>query len=273
MSDPVTPVTQDELHAFVDGELPADRREAVLAWLETHPEDAALVAAWRAQAEAIRARYAGIAGEQIPDRLKLDRLTQNRWRWRGIAAAAVLVAFAIGGFAGWMARGASAAAPDGFELFGAEALAAHRLYIGEVRHPIEVNAGEAHLLPWLSRRLGTQIRAPELAAFDLRLLGGRLLPGTNGPAALFMYENGSGERFTLYCSRLEAARSGLRYTSNENFGAIHWVEGGYGYVISGPNDKPRLKTLARSAYEQMENRTPPAPNRSSSSQLISRRGS
>ena len=34
-----------------------DRRDAVEAWLANHPDDAARVAAWRAQAEAIRARY------------------------------------------------------------------------------------------------------------------------------------------------------------------------------------------------------------------------
>ncbi|MBZ0140510.1 MAG: anti-sigma factor, partial [Pseudorhodoplanes sp.] len=66
-----TPVTPDELHAFVDGELPVDRRDAVEAWLANHPEDAALVHAWRAQAEAIRARYATIVNEPVPARLRV----------------------------------------------------------------------------------------------------------------------------------------------------------------------------------------------------------
>ena len=266
MNDTHTPVTQDELHAYVDGELPADRQEAVAAWLLAHPDDAALVAAWRAQAEAIRARFGAVASEPVPARLKLDRLMRNGRRWRGIAAAAAIAAFIIGGVAGWLARGASAAAPDSFELFSSDALAAHRLYIGEVRHPIEVGATEAHLLPWLSRRVGTSIRAPELSSFDLKLLGGRLLPGMNGPAALFMYESGSGERLTLYCSKLAAPQMGLRYNANESFAAVHWVEGGYGYVVSGPANKQRLKSIARAAYEQMENRAPP-PRRSSAARM------
>ena len=93
------------------------------------------------------------------------------------------------------------------QLFTSDALGAHRLYIGEVRHPIEVKAEEAHLLPWLSRRLGTTLRAPDLGAFGLKLLGGRLLPGLSSPAALFMYEGANGERFTIYCSKLEAPRT------------------------------------------------------------------
>ena len=77
MIDHNTPVTEDELHVYVDGELPADRREAVEAWLSSHPEDAARVAAWRAQAEAIRARYGGVINEPVPDRLALERIMRK----------------------------------------------------------------------------------------------------------------------------------------------------------------------------------------------------
>ena len=120
MVDQNTPVTEDELHVYVDGELPADRRDAVETWLSNHPEDAARVAAWRAQAEAIRARYGAVIHEPIPDRLTLSRITRNRRSWSTIAAAAAIVAFFAGGVAGWVARGASAAAPSAVEVFTAE---------------------------------------------------------------------------------------------------------------------------------------------------------
>lgn len=271
MTDYVSPVTEGELHVYVDGELPADRREAVERWLATHPEDAALVAAWRAQADAIRARYGDVVNEPVPNRLVLSRIMRTRRSWSAVAAAATIAAFIVGGVGGWVARGASGGAPNEVEAFTAEAIDAHKLYIGEVRHPIEVKAEEDHLLPWLSRRVGTTLRAPELGAFDLKLLGGRLLPGVVGPAALFMYESASGERFTIYCSRLNESRTSLRYDANGSFGAVHWIEGGYGWVVSGPTDKERLKTIATAAYDQVENRT--APSRSSSNQLMSRRGS
>jgi anti-sigma factor RsiW len=272
-NDRNSPVTELDLHSYVDGELPVERRALVEAWLSSHPEDAARVAAWRAQADAIRAHFGGVAGETIPDRLTLKRIMRNRRSWRAIAAAAAVAAFIVGGVAGWMGRGASAAAPSLAEHFTAEARGAHKLYIGEVRHPIEVKAGEAHLLPWLSRRVGTTLRAPDLGAFDLKLLGGRLLPGVGGPAALFMYESTSGERFTIYCSRLNQARTAFRYDASDNFGAVHWIESGFGWVISGPNDKTRLKSIASAAYDQLEQRSPAIPARSSADQLISRRGS
>src|SRR5438477_6813444 len=88
MVDHNTSVTEDELHVYVDGELPADRREAVETWLAGHPDDAARVAAWRTQAEAIRARYGAVIHEPLPDRLTLRRIMRSRRAWGAAAAAA-----------------------------------------------------------------------------------------------------------------------------------------------------------------------------------------
>jgi anti-sigma factor RsiW len=267
------PVTEGELHVYVDGELPEERRQAVENWLASHPEDAARVAAWRAQADAIRAHYGAVAKEPVPDRLTLDRITRRRRSWAAVAMAASLAAFVVGGVTGWVARGASAAAPSAFEMFAADALGAHRLYIAEVRHPIEVTATESHLGPWLSRRLGTSFRAPDLQAFGLKLLGGRLLPGPNGPAALYMYEGSTGERYTLYASKLPGPRTALHYRTADRFAAAHWVEGEIGYVLSGPADKERLGQVAQVIYEQLEQQRAPSRERTDIDQLISRRGS
>jgi anti-sigma factor RsiW len=125
-------------------------------------------------------------------------------------------------------------------------------------------------MPWLSRRVGTPLRAPDLESFSLKLLGGRLLPGPIGPAALFMYENPGGERYTLYCSKSIAPRTALRYQPADGVAAVQWIENDIGYVVSGPADRERLIKIAQTAYEQMENR---APTRSSADQLISQRGS
>jgi anti-sigma factor RsiW len=248
------PVTEDELHALVDGELPADRRADVEAWLADHAEDAARVAAWRTQGELIRLKYGAVADEPLPQRFSLERLARNGRPWRKVAMAAAVAAFAAGGLSGWLVRGAWDGAPAARTVV-AEALEAHRLYIAEVRHPIEVPADAGHLMPWLSRRVGHQLRAPDLESFGLKLIGGRLLPGPKSPAALFMYESPSGERFTLYCARATSpAETALRYRASGQVAAFYWVEGEFGYVVSGPADRDRLQKVAESAYEQMESR-------------------
>src|SRR5215467_9343773 len=97
MIDNDAPILEAELHAYVDGELPADRRAAVEAWLAAHPQDAARVAAWQAQADLIKARYAGLAQEPILPRLDVDRLARIDRRRPLLAIAAVLIAFVLGG--------------------------------------------------------------------------------------------------------------------------------------------------------------------------------
>lgn len=276
MIDRHSPVTDDELHAFVDGQLPAEQFAAVEAWLVAHPEDAARIATWRAQADVIRLRFGEAADEAIPERLKLNTLLRSGGRWRAIAAAFAAFAFLIGGLSGWMARSTTevvAAAGDPADQIAQEALSAHKLYIAEVRHPIEVGAGEAHLMPWLSRRVGTNLRVPDFSPFDFKLLGGRLLPGPSSPAAMLMFENGNGDRVTFYSTKVEGPQMSFRYLQSDNVAAIRWVESGYTFVVSGNADKARLKELARAAYEQLENRAPPPPpNRSSSDPATARKG-
>jgi anti-sigma factor RsiW len=252
MTNPKIPVTEDELHAYVDNELPAERRGDVEAWLAAHPDDAERVRSWRAMAEALHARYDSIADEPVPKRLEIERLVRQPRKWFYGAIAATLVAFSAGGGVGWLARGASAS-PSAFQNFTVDALDAHRLYVVEVRHPVEVPGSErAHLQQWLTKRCGWDVRAPELGETGLKLVGGRLLPGPSGPASFLMYESASGERFTIYTARAATVTTQMRYATQDNDGALFWAERGVGYVVSGGSDRARLTQVARLVYDQTE---------------------
>ena len=257
MIDRDSPVTEEELHAFVDGELPDDRLEAVTDWLATHADAAALIGAWRAQADSIRARYGAVVNEPVPDRLKLDQVLRRERAggrtYAAVAAAAAIVVFVFGGAVGWFAHGASAAAPSGFDKFTAEALDAYKLYVVEVRHPVEVPGSERpHLTQWLSKRLGSELRIPDLQSIGLKLVGGRLLPGPTGAAAFYMYEGPSGERFTIYCANATTTQTALRYRSKDSAAAFYWVDDKVAYVVSGPADRERLETVTKTVYEQVD---------------------
>ena len=253
MTDQNIPVTEDELHAYVDNELPAERHGAVEAWLAAHPGDAERVNSWRTMNEALHAKYDGIADEPVPARLSIDALAQTPRRWMMGAIAAALIAFAAGSGVGWMAHSASVRQSSMFANFTGDALDAHRLYAVEVRHPVEVAGSErAHLQQWLSKRCGYEVRAPELEATGLKLVGGRLLPGPTGPAAFLMYENTSGERFTIYASRAKTETTQMRYAVNDGNGALFWADRGVGYVVSGPTDRDRLNHVAQMVYDQNE---------------------
>ena len=252
MTDPRIPVTEDELHAYVDNELPGERRSDVEAWLASHHEDAERVQSWRAMADALHARYDQVANEPVPKRLELERLAQQPRRWIYGTIAASFVAFLAGGGAGWVAHGASAT-PSTFQSFTVDALDAHKLYVVEVRHPVEVPGSErAHLQQWLTKRCGWDVRAPELSATGLKLVGGRLLPGPTGPASFLMYEGASGERFTVYTAKVKTEATQMRYVAKDNEGALFWTDHGVGYVVSGGSDRERLTQVARLVYDQSE---------------------
>src|SRR6266496_440867 len=102
MSDPKIPVTEDELHAYVDNELPTERRGDVEAWLTAHPDDAERVQSWRTMAEMLHSRYDIVLDEAVPKRLEIERLVQQPRRWLYGAAAAALLAFVAGGGVGWI---------------------------------------------------------------------------------------------------------------------------------------------------------------------------
>jgi anti-sigma factor RsiW len=248
------PITEDELHAYADGFLPADRVAAVEAHLAAHPAEAARVADWRGQASAIRARWGGVGDEPVPERLRLENILLRASGSRRKIAIAASIALIVGALLGWFARdylGSNGNNREIARVLADAAIEAHRLYINEVRHPIEVRANEAHLLPWLSRRVGQPVRAPDLTAEGLTLLGGRLLPG---PTALIMYEGSGGDRITVTCARTEKPReTAFKWRHVGDIGALAWMESGLAFVVAGPADRERLDRIARrvhAAYER-----------------------
>jgi len=257
MTDRDLPVSEEELHAYVDGELAMDRKAAVEAWLASHPEDLARVDAWRSLADAIRTRYGAVATEPVPARLSLRQIEHAGRSWRGMAAAVAAAAFVVGGLAGWMAR-TFVAPPAAAATLTADAFEAYKLYVVEVRHPVEVpGSEEAHLTQWLSKRVGYALRIPNLQGVGLKLVGGRLLPGpSGGAAAFFMYESGTGERFTLYSTRTNTPDTQLRYNTDGPVGALYWSDRDIAYVVNGEAPQDRLHKVAETAYAQLEQ--PPA---------------
>jgi anti-sigma factor RsiW len=251
------PVTELDLQAYADGKLPEERRAAVAAWLAAHPEDAERIESYRRLAEELRSTYDAVLDEPVPERL---RHVVRPASVRGYARVAVwvLLGVALGALAGWQLhamRGAPVPASDAAASMARRAAVAHATYSPEVRHPVEVGADqEAHLVTWLSKRLGTQLRAPKLEGVGYSLVGGRLLPGDNGPVAHFMYQCNRGTRVTLYVrSDMASNRStAFRYAREGSVGVFYWVDGRSGYALSsGDISKEDLLNVANAAYQQL----------------------
>ena len=65
----IPPVTEADLHAFVDGRLPAERQVEIAAYLAARPEDAQRLEAYRAHKRELHALFDPVLDEQPPQRL------------------------------------------------------------------------------------------------------------------------------------------------------------------------------------------------------------
>jgi anti-sigma factor RsiW len=133
-----------------------------------------------------------------------------------------------------------------------DAIAAHRTFSVETRHPVEVGANEeAHLVQWLSKRLGHQLIVPDLSALGFQLMGGRLLPADSGPAAWFMYEDGKGTRLSCYYLVVDVAgETEFQFRDQNGVNAFYWVDDGLAYAITANAPRHMLLKVAEIVYRQ-----------------------
>ena len=261
MNSEVPGISEFDLHALVDGQLQAQRREAVEAYLETDPEAASRVEEWRLQKRELKALFDPIMSEPVPPGLLAPPVRHPRQLPGWLRHAAMAVLYVSAGAAGThlvSGPGPAATAPGPAQAstltFVDQAALAHAVYTPEVLHPVEVRADQqAHLVKWLSKRLQHPLKAPDLGERGLHLVGGRLLPGEKGPAAQFMYENEQGQRLTLFVrSDLEKSHdSAFRFSHRDGVSVFYWIDDHLGYALSGTMEREPLLDLATLIYAQI----------------------
>jgi anti-sigma factor RsiW len=255
MSDLGRPITEEELHAYVDQQLEAERQPAVHRYLQEHPDVAERVAAYRAQREALRAALGGVAAEPIPAHLDLQRLIQERLgrrraSWR--IAASVVLAFGLGGAGGWFLHGGLPPPTSSLTLLTQEAVANHMVYTADRRRPTELGAEQRDdLARWVSNRLNHPVAPPGLSADGYRYMGGRLAATPDGPAGMFMYEDAQGVRLTVFVLPMGAAHSApIQHVDFANVDGCAWIDKGVGYTVVGKLPPAELRRLAEQVRQQ-----------------------
>ncbi|SAL50693.1 transmembrane transcriptional regulator (anti-sigma factor) [Caballeronia sordidicola] len=239
---PESNASADELRAlsaFIDDESTDAERAETAARIARDPASAATVAAYRAQDNALRALFAATTDQE-------PQVVVVRPRRRYLMAASWLAVGIACGFLMHMLLPVidrDRPAPT----FAQRADIAYAVYAPEQRHAVEVAASqEDHLVTWLSKRLNRTLTIPSLHEYGFELVGGRLLPGEDGPAAQFMYQNASGERLTLYMTsstgkrREEYAIRMLRDGARRTF---YWTTEQAGYALSGQIGEAKLRAI------------------------------
>lgn len=240
------PIREDLLHAYVDELLAPAERAQVARYLAENPDEERRVASYQRQRELLRAAFQDIVHEPIPERLSLTRF--RNWAhplWR---VAAVLLWISFGGILGWLARSEYAPSPPAptaeMDLVQ-RARMAHVIYTAENRRAVEVPASqEQAMITWLSKRMNAAVRVPNLSEFGFEALGGRLLPGSHGPACQIMYQNADGKRLTIYLARADGKPRPLRFGDDDVVHVVFWSDGTLAFAVSGELNNELLARIA-----------------------------
>lgn len=247
-----TPITDADLHAYVDGQLSPTRQKEIEEYLASHPEDAARVKDYQRVNEGLQQLYNPVLEEPIPAQLTV------RPSRKLLRVAAISAWLSIGAVIGWSLNTPTvmvqlAGGPVQQDLVKPAAFA-HEIYSVEVHHPVEVTADhEQHLVKWLSKRLHTEIHAPSLVGHGFKLIGGRLLPSTNRMAAQFMYEREDGMRLTMYARRgaWKNNETSFRIGQEGSLTIFYWIDGPMGYALVGELNRDELMKISNTIYQQI----------------------
>lgn len=282
-------VDESELHAFVDGELDAERRRRIEDHLHRSPEDATLVEGWRRQNAALRAAFASAAKEPLPASLRRSKSEMGRSFGSGVnwarfspskasslrsmrrsdtsrklrrrpaiavsvmtlVAGAIVAGAALLAFTGPATPPEKAARVAAAPGFVTRAHIAYSTFAQDAR-PVEMGVDQkTELADWLAERAGSGV-LPDLTAAGLDLLGGRLVPGVAGPAGLLLYQTRSGARVGLYFERAGAESASAEHPrATPGLLAVEWRAAGLAYVLLGPLSGEAGRAAAESAASQL----------------------
>jgi anti-sigma factor RsiW len=271
------PVSEVELHGFVDGDMDRGRREAVQAFLAASPADAARVETWRRQNETICAAFAPV--ETGAWSLPLSPSAEGRaatghaaggqaeasgshtWRERwfarliglSFASGALLVASAA--YLADLVNPPDAAPPsserpspasmnDPFVTRAMSALRAFERPLGAVRlSPNSDGPGQDTAAPIL----------PNLPVEGLQLAGVRAMPGEQGQMSCLIYARPDAANIALCVEKAgDPGETVARTAGNFPSAAIHWRQRGANYALVGALPEAGLRSLADRVHAQVE---------------------
>ena len=237
-------IRDDDVHAYIDGELDAGRRQAVEVAVAQDAGLARRIAGYRADKARVNRVYGSLAGRPYPahwDRLiRADHFSRRRQRFQLTGAIAAALMLAIGTL-GIFHQGADVPSGDvveaALQVRDEAPVPPHDSV--EVGSLAQARAYDAQL----SRVAGVEVRVPDLHVMGYRVTGLRF---TNR-AAQVMYRDGRDRLFTLYIrpsngeTRFDQfARRGLR--------VCIWQDDRVSTVMIGPMSAAVMQRLASLTY-------------------------
>lgn len=226
---------ENDLLAYVDGQLDDAGRQWVEQYLRQNPQAAKKVAEWLDVNQ--RLRIALTQNQPLSDTARYEpqmirhKLRQRR-QMRLAMAFMLLLSLGGGGAAGWQCK---SIALQRATLPMEDAVHAYKLFTRDQLPMMDVAASNHDdMNNWLSRYFINGDMPPNFEKYGFKLLGGRLMATDQGPSALVVYQNAQGVRITFYIrpTGKTALKNGHRET--DNLMAQYWSDHRYNYAIISP---------------------------------------
>lgn len=261
-------VAEDDLQAYVDGQLDSRRRAAIESYLAANPRDAERLAAYRTQNIGLHAlldprpgsplkddklppRIAALAGALQAQLAEPEPRVAVSRRLRSLAASVALLAAA--GTAGWLSM---SELPSPSESPVATARQAALQPAGAATGG-NTAGGPHEVVTWLAQPGDGPTSVPRLESLGFKLTGEDVLQSDAGPAARLHYEDSSGQRVTL------TMRAGGK-TSERDFTLLRdgeaprfvWQDGQMAYSLAGGLGEDKLQRIAEAISNSLRSDQP-----------------
>ncbi|MBR0851607.1 anti-sigma factor [Bradyrhizobium diazoefficiens] len=241
------PPTEEELHAYLDGNLPQDRRTVVEQHLSSHPEDAERLEAYRADGEAIKRLFSG-AGRTVPVPAPFVRRRAIGMPayWRRVAVIALTLAGLVAGGMLWHHRGEDTR----WARLGNDAIAAH-LALETPQSAPAMTASLPAISRFLTDSIGQSRILKESADPAYTLVGSRLWTSADGPVAQLSFRLADGNLVTMLLQPWpRATDTPFRQVAQQSdLTTLAWVDDKIFCAVSGALPPAELERIARSIYE------------------------
>ena len=114
-----------------------------------------------------------------------------------------------------------------------------------------IASDSAQLVQWVSNRLKQPVKLPDLTGSSYRLMGGRLIATSHGPAAMFMYDDDRGDRLVVLTRPMASEQSApMAPHSGGDVSGFAWADGGMGYSLVGQAAAESLRPIANEVRKQ-----------------------
>ncbi|WP_370229543.1 anti-sigma factor [Cognatishimia sp.] len=236
---------EEQISAYLDAQMTPEQRATFQAEMAKDAELAARVQKW-ANTEALFAESIPTPSAAHLDALVASQTVANRTQRPLARVAAMLAVFAFGGICGYgLSQLTTQTSTTIIVQATMGATNSHRVFAAEKRHAVEVSADETeHLQTWLADRMGREMTVPNLSAFGLTFLGGRMLPFDDRAAAQYMYETADGKRVTLFMTRLDQEENTeVQVLQDAGLTSLRWQSGAWIFVLTAPLEQQQMAPI------------------------------